>query len=165
MQPIHHGRPVARHRIEFPIERAPIFIALARHVHHLPHASIARDKPHQHQHQLLGIRAVVLHAPRAAVHFNTGGIDDVILDAARVERAMQPEPIAPGLVAADHASGGRQREAPLRARDLVLEPIKRARGDAAHPRPLAEAGRKRQLPRRAQFQREVERCDRRRSHW
>jgi hypothetical protein len=74
----------------------------------------------QHRQELADIEPIGLRPALAPIDLNTGGIDDVVLDAMRHQGAVQPEPIAARLVTAHDAGILGQAKALLRPCDLLL---------------------------------------------
>jgi hypothetical protein len=92
------------------------------------------------------IHAIRLHVAAASVDLDARRVDDAVLDALCEQEAVQPEPLAPRLVAAHDRRARRQAESPSCASDFRPQrlPI------ASRNRPLAwlltEAGCERELP-------------------
>src|SRR5262245_47354746 len=122
------------------------FIGDTRDAHLTPHARFPVTDPHQHLHQFQGIEAIRLRPPRPPIHLNARRIHHPIPHAHRGERAMNPEPVATGLVAALHAGGCRQREPPPSLRERTLDRCQIPAAHRAKPRRHAEPRRHRQLP-------------------
>jgi hypothetical protein len=95
------------------------------------------------------IEPVGLRAPPVAFDRNAGRIDDVALDAARLQRATDPERVLAGLVADDGAHAGRQRPLVLVLFDQVQHRLQAGGGlrfRRMHRRLLAPAIVQRNLP-------------------
>ncbi|MCY1270534.1 hypothetical protein D9M70_190690 [compost metagenome] len=97
----------------------------------------------QIDHQLDGVEPVALDAPPVAFDRNTGRIDDMTLDAARKQRATDPERVLAGFVADDDASAGRQGPLQSLLFDYVEHGLQAGGGlglrDRVHGRPLGPA--------------------------
>ena len=111
----------------------------------------------EHFHELHCIEAIRLGSSAAAVDFDAGGVHHLVLDSLVQQEAMQPEAVAPGLVATDHRSILGQAESLLGGLDLKEQAQGAAGGDRLDPGLLAEADAEGQLPRTgAQIQSQVE---------
>jgi len=82
----------------------------------------------------------------AAADLDAGRVHHQVGDVLALEKAVQPEAVPPGFVAAHDWRISRQAEALLGQRELLLERGRVAGGDLALPRGLAEADREAQLP-------------------
>lgn len=85
------------------------FIPRGGYVYHMRAVALATQPRTQIDHQLDGVEPVGLGAPLFAFDRNAGRIDDVALDAARLQRATDPERVLAKFVADDDAHAGRQR--------------------------------------------------------
>ena len=134
----------------------PILFWRRRDVDHVPDAPLPCGVAEQHRQELPDVEPIGLRPPPAPIDLDARGIDHQIRDALRGERAVQPEAIAPGFVAAQHSRRGREPEAPLRLSELGRQHRQIARRDRPLARGLAEARGEAQLPVTvAQLEREV----------
>jgi len=98
------------------------------------------------------------HAHGVAVLVAPSHHDDVA-NAAREQRAMDPEGIAAGFVATHHRRGGREPEAPPRPRDFRFQCLQRPGRNLPDPRDLPTPRGDGEGPAAlAQFERQVEHC-------
>jgi hypothetical protein len=128
-----------------------------RHVHHVHAVALAAQPCTQVGDQFDDIEPVGLRAPLVAFDRNARWIDDMALDAARLERATDPERVLASFVADDDAHAGRQRPLQLLLFDHVKHGLQAGGGlglrDRVHGRPLAPAIVQRDLPlRRSQLE-------------
>jgi hypothetical protein len=123
-------------RRQFPVELPAVFLLHARHADYTPHLLLACDEAQQHRQELADIEPIGLRPALAPIDLNTGGIDDVVLDAMCYQGAVQPEPVAASLIAAHDARVLRQAKALLRSRDLLLDRFERTSRDRPFTRLL-----------------------------
>src|SRR5262252_10051249 len=102
------------------MELPAVFLLHAGYPYHTPHLLLAGAVAQQHRQELADIEPIGLRPALAPIDFNTGGIDDVVLDAMRDQGAVQPEPVAASLVTTHHVSILGQAKALLRPCDLLL---------------------------------------------
>jgi len=62
--------------LEFPVHAPRVFLLLRGHPHDRPHAALTGYVAHQHPQQLVAVQPIGLGTPRAAIHFDAGGIHD-----------------------------------------------------------------------------------------
>jgi hypothetical protein len=86
------------------VELPTVFLVHAGHPHDTPHLPLTCHVTQQHREELVDIEPIGLRPALAPIDLNTGGIDDVVLDAMRYQGAVQPESVPARLVAADHSS-------------------------------------------------------------
>jgi hypothetical protein len=119
-------------------------------VHHVHAVALAAQPRAQVDHQLDGIEPVGLRAPLVALDWNAGRIDDIALDAARKQRATDPERVLASFVADDDAHAGRQRPLQLLLFDHVKHGLQAGGGqrlrDGVDGRLLAPTIVQRDLP-------------------
>src|SRR5215831_6809948 len=117
---IGHPRSVPFGSLELSVELPAVFFIHARYAYHTPHLLLAGAVAQEHRQELADIEPVGLRPALAPIDLNTGGIDDVVLDAMRDQGAVEPEAIAASLVTAHDACVLRQAKALLRPCDLLL---------------------------------------------
>ncbi|MFP4891713.1 hypothetical protein [Paraburkholderia sp. EG304] len=83
---------------EFAVRAASVFLLGRGLAQHRPHALAGVMAP-EHGKQLVTIEAIVLGPPCASVHFDAGSINHDVVDALPAQPAVQPPPVAPGLIA------------------------------------------------------------------
>ncbi len=130
---------------QFPVHSPRVFLLRRGHPHHRPHPALARVVANQHREQLVTVQPVGLGPPRAAVDFNARRIHHDVVDTLLDEPAVQPEAVAPGLIAAMHA---RLRRKPATRLGLG-DALEQRRGVPCRYRIAARAARpvaQRQLP-------------------
>ena len=88
-----------------PLEGPSILVFDRRHPDDAPDLVFVERFPKQHREQLLGVQAVGCSASGSTVDLDARGVDDAVVDAVRTEEAVNPEAIAPRLLAARDASG------------------------------------------------------------
>jgi hypothetical protein len=108
------------HRRPFTVELPAVFLVHAQYAYHPPHLLLACDGAQQHHQELVDIEPIGLGPALAPIALNTGGIDDMVLDAMRHQGAVQPASVPASLVAAYDSSVLRQAKALLRPCDLLL---------------------------------------------
>ena len=148
-QPFHPIRvpaAVASGEEQLAVDLPSILLVGRRHIDDAPHLRLAALGADEHRHQLRRIESIRLRAPAAAIDFDARGVDDAVRDAAAHEIPMQPEAVAPRLVAAADRRRGRQSKVGLRASDLRLERLERPRRHRAEHRRLIHPRRHRQHP-------------------
>jgi hypothetical protein len=82
-QTIDEARALMGQRFESARQMPCIFFREARHAHDAPCALVAIDESGEQVHQPDQIQPIALRAPCAPIHFETGGVDDVVRDAVR----------------------------------------------------------------------------------
>ena len=75
------------------------------------------------QGELLGVDPVGLDLATPSVQLDTGGVDDDVVDALGLQESMDPEAVAPRLVAGLHPSVLGEAEARLGGLDLSQKPV------------------------------------------
>src|ERR1039457_1151154 len=104
---------------QFPVRSPRVFFLRRGHPYHRPYSPLSAGIAQQHRQQLVTIQPVGLGAPRAAVHFNARRIHHDVVDTVFDEPAVQPEAVAPGLIAAAHARLRRKRATRLGLGDAL----------------------------------------------
>ena len=89
------ARALARQREELAVQVSPVLVLDTRHVHHAPHAALARVVAEQEPHERGRVEAVGLGATRAAVLGDARRVDDMTRDTAVAQRPMEPEAARP----------------------------------------------------------------------
>jgi len=102
----------------------------------MPDAALAVVPAPEHRDQLPRIEPIGLRPTLPPIHFDRRRIDDDVANAAREQRAMDPEGIAAGFVATHHRRGGREPEAPPRPRDFRFQCLQRPGRNLPDPRDL-----------------------------
>src|SRR5262252_2274244 len=102
------------------MELPTVFLVDAGHPHDTPHLPLTRHVAQEHREELVDIEPIRLGPALAPIDFNAGGVDDMVRDTMCDQGAVQPEPVAAGLVTAHDAGVLRQAKALLRSRDLLL---------------------------------------------
>jgi hypothetical protein len=97
-------------------------------VHHVHAVALAAQPRAQVDDQLDHVEPVGLRAPLVAFDRNARRIDDVALDAARLQRATDPERVLAGFVAHDRAYARRQRPLVLVRLDETQHRLQARRG-------------------------------------
>ena len=106
------GAPLRLQHIQIPMQMPRRLVRLGGDADHAPHPFPA-VMPQQLSHQFDRVQAVGLRAPPPAIDLDARRIDHDIVDPAGHQRAVDPEPVSAGFVAAPHRRVGRQAE-PLR---------------------------------------------------
>src|SRR5215472_4378920 len=104
---------LALQALQLPVHSALVFLLHAGHAHHPPHALFAYAMANPHLVELGRIQPIALGPPRTPVDLDARGVHHHILDALLEQPAMQPEPVASRLVAAEHAHHAGQPAARL----------------------------------------------------
>jgi hypothetical protein len=89
--------------LELPPGSARILLLGRRHADR-SHAVPTFVVPHELLHQLRRVEAVRLRSAQPSVHLDAGRIDDEVLDPRFRQPPVDPEPVSPRLIAAEHAS-------------------------------------------------------------
>ncbi len=111
-----------------------------------PHPRRTAVIAQEHGQQLLDVEAVGLGVLAAAADRDAGRIHHPVSHVLALAKAVQPEAVAAGFVAAQHRRRGGQAEPLLGQRELLFERGRGARSDLALARGLAEADGEAQLP-------------------
>ena len=143
---VHVARAFTFQGQQLAVQMALIFGGQAGDLHDAPHAGLTAVVAQEHGDQLLDVEAIGLGVLAATTDLDAGGIYDQVGDVLAFEKAVQPEAVPAGFVAAHHRCSSGQAEPLLGQRDLLLERGRVASGDLALPRGLAEADREAQLP-------------------
>lgn len=131
---------------QFAMHLALILGRRRRDPHHTPHLLLAAGRAEEHRHELAGVETIGLRPPAAAIDFDARRVHDAVGDAATRERAVQPEPVPAGLVAALDRGTSRDPEVCLRTGDLRVAHREFARRDGTHEGRLVEPRGHRQRP-------------------
>jgi hypothetical protein len=107
-------------RRQFPVELPTVFLVHAGHPHDTPHLPLTCHVTQQHREELVDIEPIGFGPALASIDLNTGGINDVVLDAMCHQGAMQPESVTASLIATHDACMLWQAKALLRPEDLLL---------------------------------------------
>src|SRR6516165_1038088 len=129
----------------------------ARYMHHAPQLVFPQAVPNQHPQQLLYIEPIGLGTTSPAIHLNTGGIHDVVLNSQREQKSVQPKTITPCFITAHHFCLATQTKTLLGSLDLLSQPDSVATPDPYLPRFLPQPRARSHSPSRlAQLQGHVE---------
>src|SRR6478735_6709752 len=99
---IHVGVAFALQAPQLSVQAPLVFLLHTGHAYHPPHALLPARIAHQHLVELGHIQRITLGPPRTPVDLDARGVHYHVLDALLAQPAMQPEPVASGLVAAQH---------------------------------------------------------------
>ena len=88
------------------MQLATIFCLEGRHPYHPPDLLLTGLVTDQHRHQFAQIDPISLDPAKTTVDFQTGRVDDDIVNAGFDQGAMQPEAIPARFVATDHPARG-----------------------------------------------------------
>jgi hypothetical protein len=89
---------------------------------------------HQHAHQLADVQSITLGATLATLHRHRGGIDHLMGDALRLQKAVQPKAGTTGCLATAHRRGFRQAKASFGLGNFLEHARLVVRCDRARPR-------------------------------
>jgi hypothetical protein len=118
-------------------------------VHFAPATAIAGGGVHQLPEQSRRVDPIRFRAAGATVDRNAGGVHHDVVHGMRVQRAVQPEGLAAGLVATPYRRIRWQVESALRGGDLLEQTIEMARRHRADARLRVASDAERELPRGA----------------
>ena len=150
LHPVAHPRPILLRQLELAVQVAPVFILDRGHVHHAPHRlGTSRQVTPQQIEQRHEINAVCLGATLLAVHLDTRRVDHQALDPLGHQKAVQPEAVSTGFVAAHHPRLRLQAELRLGPLDLAHQRLLIARGDLPTQGLLAVGAREPEQPSRS----------------
>ncbi len=94
------------------------------HIDDGPDTGLSVVVANEHRDELVGVDAVGLEAPVAAVDLDGRGVDDeVVMMRLRLKETMDPEAVAAGLEVGDDRHGVRQIEALPSERDLTRQGV------------------------------------------
>src|SRR5262249_31359191 len=125
---------------------ARVLILRLRHIDRAPYVTLASVEANQHSQERLHIQSIRLRSTLPAVHQDARGVHNAVAHATSAQRTVDPESVAPRLVAAHGLARLSEPELALRATDFTLERIEIARVDPPTTRLAAAAVSKRQQP-------------------
>ncbi len=102
LDPVDQANALLQQRGPLAARTTRILLVRRRRADHGADLRLAAGPGHQRPQQSLGIQAVRLGPPGTAVDLQRTRVHDMAADAVRLEKAVQPEPVAAGLVAARH---------------------------------------------------------------
>src|SRR5262249_16825933 len=116
------------------------------HMHHAPHLTFTLLIAHQHAQQLPHVQPIALGSALATIDFNGGGIDYLVGDPLRLQKAMQPEAFTTRFITTHHRCGFRQTKASFGLGDFLEHARLMTRCDSALTRLLTMARGETELP-------------------
>src|SRR3974390_2170393 len=88
--------------ITLTVQTPGVFLLGVRNANHAAGLRLAAQVTNQRTNHPISIDPVRLRPSGTPVHLQTGRIEDVVVNAVRLQHAMQPEPVISGLVTGHH---------------------------------------------------------------
>src|SRR5215470_13802439 len=138
--------PLLLQGFQVPGQMPPILGFHRGHMHHAPHVTFTLLIAHQHAQQLPHVQPIALRSTLTTIDCNGGGIDHLVGEPLRLQKAMQPEAFTTRFITTHHWCGFRQAKASFGLGDVLEHARLMTRCDSALTRLLTMPRGETELP-------------------